>query len=130
MRLSLRAWIEPLPAAAALAALLVLSLPGVEVARAGEDIAPSADELFRLSAGGPPQAPQGACRPMDPDQLRAAERQRAEINARMAALLDGPAGGEVLNGRGRNYKTQRSPLTEMAQIQAEAARAREPQQAR
>jgi hypothetical protein len=130
MRTTLRAWIERLPIATALAAALALSLPGVEAARAGEDLAPSADELFRLNPRAQQlPAPASACKPMDPAQQRALAQRQAEIHARMAALLAAPAGGQVLNNRGRNYPTERNPLTEMAQIQAEAARAREAQRA-
>lgn len=126
--LRLRTWLDRLPAAAALASLLALSLPGVEVARAGEDLAPSADELFSLKGEAAAPARSSACRPMDPAQQRAAAERQAEIAARMAALVNAPS-GNPLSGRARNYATQRNPLIEMAQIQAEAERAREAKQA-
>lgn len=126
MQVSLRAWIDRLPAVAAFAALLALSLPGVEVARAGEDLAPSADQLFSLSGGGGAPSPASTCRPMDSAQLRAAEQRQAALAARVAALMNGPAGGEVMNSRGYNYPAQRNLLADTARVQLEAAQAREP----
>lgn len=125
-----RACVRALPVAAGFAALLALSLPGVEIARADDGIAPPADKLFSLGNGPDKPSPPSACAPPDPAQAQAEQQRQAEIAARIEALMQEQGGGEwqVLNGQGYGYTTHRSPLSEVAAIREEAARARAAEQ--
>lgn len=105
-----------LAAALALAALFAFSGPGVGVAHAERDLAPSADELFgarRTSVSGPAVA-------CDPARAQAAAVSRRQAAARLTQLMKGDGSGRALRN-GHGYEVQRSPLVQLRRIEAEAA---------
>jgi hypothetical protein len=117
MRLPLRSALRVL----LLGALAALSLPGVHAARAESDLLPPAKQMFAFDAKQPARAaPSSQSCGASP----AATLQRADIGhqAAMAQLakIMGAGDGEVLNGRGYNYRVNRDPAVEIMRIQQEA----------
>ena len=113
-----------LAVAFALVALFAFSGPGVVVAHAESDLAPSARELFSGNAARQVSLPVGAV--CDPASLEQARTRRQQIGARLAELMfrdDGDGPGRALpNGYG--YALQRNPLLELERVQQEALRQR------
>ena len=109
-----------LAGAFALAALFALSGPGVVVAHAESDLAPSASELFGGNARRLSLPTGAACDPAAVEQARA---QRQQIGAQIAELMlrdDGDGPGRALRN-GYGYALQRNPILELERVQREAA---------
>ncbi|MDJ0787580.1 MAG: hypothetical protein QNK05_12295 [Myxococcota bacterium] len=125
--MSLRAFLKQAAGPAALFAAIALASPGVQVHAEGEalmsmETAPFAsfgESAASCSVDAPPA--------LSPTEIRQMTRQR--LLAQMAAAKPGE---EVrpLNGRGYNYKTESSPMAEMAILQAELAELEQQQQQR
>ncbi len=113
-----------LAVAFALVALFAFSGPGVVVAHAESDLAPSARELFSGNAARQVSLPVAAA--CDPASLEQAQQRRQVIAARLAELMlrdDGDGPGRALpNGYG--YAAPRNVMLELERIQREAARLR------
>jgi hypothetical protein len=106
--------------------VLALSIPGLRVAHAETDLAPSADQLLGLQ-GPPPAAPAGqAC---EPRVVRAGPADRNQAMQRLAELMASHGEGQALNNRGIHYPQARSQWLEMQRIHMEARRLRADQQA-
>ena len=109
--------------ALALVALFAFSGPGVVVAHADSDLAPSADQLFGGVGARSVPLPAGAgC---EPGSLERAQQQRQQIGARIAELMkaDGDDPGRALRN-GHGYAADRDPMFELRRVEAEAARLR------
>lgn len=105
--------------------LLALSIPGLQVARAETDLAPSADELLGMGAQTSAPAASQAC---EPRVSRPGPADRNLAMQRLAALMASHGEGQPLNNRGIQYPQVRSQWIEMQRIQLEARRDRAEQQ--
>ena len=106
----------------ALVGMLVLSSPGVRVARAGDGDAASSAISSDVSSGDA-----GVCRVGDKPKPWV---NRAAVSAHIAERLraEMQSSGEPpvpLNGRGYNYRIARDPQRELEIIEAEASRQQE-----
>lgn len=110
----------------ALAGMLLLSSPGVRVARAGDGAAGSSESPASATVSG---ADAGVCSVDSADASRAArssvptaEQIAARIRTEMMSSGERPI---VLNGRGYNYRVARDPQRELELLRAEALRQQE-----
>ncbi len=124
-----------LPFAFACAVLLALSIPGVEIARAQDDLAPSADELFSLKRSArasplQPDASSSSCAAPDPAVQQAQIAAQRERIRQLAELVKASGDGEavVLNGRGYGYQAGPDMAAELQRVYTEAARHQAQQQ--
>ena len=114
-----RSTIETLASALAMAALLALAGPGVQVVRADpvSEAPPAspADAPASIEDGPACSVEEDGAPKVSPSQVTAgiAERLRAEMAAANGDTV-------VLNGRGVNYPRERNPLLEIERLKAEA----------
>jgi hypothetical protein len=120
--------IATLVRASLVGALALLSLPGVEAARAGTDLLPPVAKLFAYDAAplvaAPQPAPAGTCANNPAAVMRRADANRQAALARIAEAMAGTGQAEVLDGRGYGYHARRDPAVELMRIEAEARRLR------
>jgi hypothetical protein len=108
----------------AVGAAALLSLPGLEAARAEGDLLPPITELFAWNAQAERrlEAP-ASCGPGSALSEDARTRRQAAL-ARLAAVMKAQqaGGGEVLNNRGYGYGSGPDPRREMMLVEMEARR--------